>query len=361
MHMNSKNVAASLLTAIAILSIQAVIAFGAEPKASEPTEAAPAKAVGAKPKVGVSPAKSEAAPQKSPADVLAKVNGTTITRAESERATQVLLAQSRAPKDLPPEVMKQASAAALDQLISTELLYQTGMKREIKDLDKQITDKVSQGKAQFGTPAEYEAALKANNLTENDLLASVRKSVVINNLLEKEISSKIVVTDADMKKYYDENLDKFKLPEKYHASHILIGVEPQAKPDEKLKAKEKAESIRKRILAGEDFATLAKTESSCPSKEQGGDLGSFGKGEMVPEFEKAAAALKPGGISEVVETQFGYHVIKLIEKNDAGTVKFDEAKEKIKDYLKQTKTQKEVMDYIAELKSKASIEKTAAM
>jgi peptidyl-prolyl cis-trans isomerase C len=362
MHMHTKNVAASLLTVFAILSIQAVVAFGAEPKNSEPKpEATPTKADVAKPKVEVSPAKLEAAPQNSPADVLAKVNGTAITRAETERATQVLLSQNRAPQNLPPEIMKQAENAALDQLISAELLYQAGRKREIKDLDKQITDKVSQGKAQFGTPAEYEAALKANNLTENDLLESIRKSIVINNLLEKDIVSKIVVTDADLKKYYDENLDKFKLPEKYHASHILIGVDPQAKPEEKQKAREKAETIRKKILAGEDFATLAKAESSCPSKEQGGDLGSFGKGEMVPEFEKATAALKPGGISEVVETQFGYHVIKLIEKNDAGTVKFDEAKDKIKDYLKQTKTQKAVMDYVAELKSKASIEKPAAL
>lgn len=354
MSTHKMNVATALLTAFAVLSIQTVIAFGEEPKAPQAKpEAAPAKAESAKPK-------TDAAPQKSPGDVLAKVNGTAITRAEVDRATQVLLTQSRAPKDIPPAVRQQAEDTALDQLIAAELLYQTGLKLEIKDLDKQITDKVSQGKARFATPAEYEAALKANNLSEKELLEIVRKDIVINNLFEKEIISKITVPEADVKKFYDENSDKFKRPDSFHASHILIGVDAKATPEEKQKAKEKAEAVRKKILAGGDFAALAKTESACPSKEKGGDLGTFGKGEMVPAFEKATAALKPGEVSEVVETQFGYHVIKLTEKMEAGIVKLDESKEKIQSYLKQTKSQQAIIDYVAELKGKAAIEKTAA-
>lgn len=345
--MNRKNITASLLTAVTVLGIQAAVAFGAETKAHEAKTAA-------------APAKAEAAPQKAQTDVLAKVNGTPITRAETERATKILLVQSRAPQNLSPEMRKQAEDAALDQLIGAELLYQTGSKLEIKDLDKQVADKISQGKARFKTPAEYEAALKANDLSEKELQDIVRKDIVINNLFEKEVVNKITVSEADAKKFYDENQDKFKRPESYHASHILIGVDPKATADEKKKAKEKAEAVRKKILAGGDFAALAKAESTCPSKEKGGDLGTFGKGEMVPAFEKATAALKPGEISDVVETQFGYHIIKLAEKKDAGVVKFDEAKENIEKYLKQTKTQKAVVDYIAQLKSKATIEKPGA-
>ena len=254
---------------------------------------------------------------------------------------------------------KQAEDAALDQLIDAEVLYQAGIKRDIKDLDKQVADKVSSGKAQFATPAEYEAALKSNNITEKELTELVRKDLVINNLLEQEVVNKITIPDADVQKFYNENKDKFKMPETYHASHILIAVDPQAKAEEKQKAREKAEAIRKKLVAGEDFAALAKAESSCPSKEKGGDLGTFGKGEMVAEFEKATAALKPGELSEVVETQFGYHIIKLVEKKDGGVAKFEEVKDKIANYLKQNATQKAVQDYIAGLKTKATIEKTA--
>lgn len=347
MSLNTKKVTATLLSAFLVLSIQAVTAFGEEPKAPEA-------------KTDAAPAKTEATPQKSPSEVLAKVNDTAITRSEVERATKALLAQNKAPQDLPPEIMKQAEEAALDQLISAELLYQTGVKLEITDLDKKVEEKVSQGKARFATPAEYEAALKTNNLTEKELLDIIRKDIVINNLFEKEIISKITVPEADVKKFYDENMDKFRRPESFHASHILIGVDPKATAEEKQKAREKAEAVRKKILKGEDFAALAKAESSCPSKENGGDLGTFGMGQMVPPFEKATAALKPGEISEVVETQFGYHVIKLIEKKEAGIVKLDEAKENIQNYLKQTKAQKSIADYVAELKTKATIKKTAA-
>src|SRR6266545_116109 len=258
MSPKTKKLATALLTSFAILTMQTALSFGEEPKAPEvtpaKTAAAPAKAAEAV------TTKAEAAP-KSPTDIVAKVNGTAITRSELERATQVLLTQSRAPQSLSPDLKKQAESAALDQLVSAELLYQKGIKLEIKDLDKQVSDKLSQGKARFKTPAEYEAALKTNNLTEKELTEIVRKDIIINNLFEKEVGSKITVAEDDVKKFYDENQDKFKKPESYHASHILIGVDSKATAEEKQKAKEKAEAVRKKILAGEDFAALAKAES----------------------------------------------------------------------------------------------------
>jgi peptidyl-prolyl cis-trans isomerase C len=354
MQMNLKKVSTTLMTAVAVMALQAAIVCGAETKPDGiKTKAAPVKSEATKEKAE--------APKTSPADVLVKVNGTPITRAELDRVVTTILAQSHAPQDLPASARKQVEDNALDQLIGSELLYQTGSKQKIKDLDKQVEDKLTQGKARFSTPSEYEAALKANNLDEKELLVVIRKDIIITNLYQKEVLDKTTVTDAEVKKFYDDNQDKFKKPESYHASHILIGVDPQAKPEEKQKAKVKAEAIKKRLAAGEDFATLAKAESTCPSKEKGGDLGTFGKGEMVPEFEKATAALKPGQISDVVETQFGYHIIKLIEKKDSGVVTFDESKEKIQAYLKQTKAQKAMLAYIAALKSNAKIEKIASM
>ncbi len=340
-----KSVSACFVTAIALLGFQAAIALADPPKTPEAKSEAP-------------PAKTEASVQKSPTDVVVKVNGTPITRAEVDRAVQILLSQNRIPQNLDAATRKQAEDAALDQLIGAEIVYQEGLKLDIKDLDKQVAEKAAQGKARFPSPAEYEAALKTNNLTEKDILELIRKDIVIGKVFEKEITSKVTVTAEEVKKFYDENQDKFKQPESFHASHILIGVKPEATPEEKQKAREKAEAIKKKILAGEDFATLAKAESSCPSSAQGGDLGFFGKGEMVPPFENATAALKPGEVSGVVETQFGYHIIKLVEKKEGGTVKLDEAKGDIENYLKQTKTQKAVSEYVAKLKSSAKIEKS---
>ncbi|WP_243371966.1 peptidylprolyl isomerase [Geotalea sp. SG265] len=339
--MRAKNI--SLVAALAVFAIHAVVAYGAEAQKSQASTAQKEAAAAGK--------------KGSPADPVAKVNGTIITRQDLDRAVKVLVAQNRLPQPLPPEQQKQAEDAALDQLISAELLYQAGQKSEIKDLDKQVEEKIGQNRAKFSSSAEFDKALKSVDMSEKDLKDFTRKDLVITTFIERDIVSKIKVTEADAKKFYDDNADKFKQEESVRASHILIGADAKAGDEDKKKAREKAEGILKKIKAGEDFATLAKAESTCPSSKQGGDLGTFAKGQMVAPFEKAAFALKPGEVSDVVETQFGYHIIKLAEKKEAGMVKFDDVKSKIIDYLKSQKIQKDVSDYLAELKKTAKTEK----
>jgi len=338
---SAKKIFSYSLAALVLITIQTWSAFGDEQKAPQ-TEQKSAQTTEKK---------------SAPTDPIAKVNDTIITRLDLDRAVKVLVSQNRLPQPLPPESLKQAEEAALDQLISAELLYQAGQKTEIKDLDKQVDEKVSQNKAKFPSAEEFEKALKSVEMTEKDLKEFTRKDVVISNFIEKNIAEKTKVTEADAKKFYDDNPDKFKQEPSVKASHILCGVEASATAEEKKKAKEKAEALLKKIKAGEDFATLAKSESTCPSSKQGGDLGFFSKGQMVAPFEKAAFALKPGEVSDVVETQFGYHIIKLTEKKEGGTIKFDEVKEKIENYLKNLKIQKAIGEYLVELKGKAKIEK----
>jgi len=164
------------------------------------------------------------------------------------------------------------------------------------------------------------------------------------------------VTEEDARKFYDQNPDKFTRSESVKASHILIGVDSKASADDKKKAREKAEKLRKDLAGGADFAALAKENSTCPSSQQGGDLGFFGKGQMVPPFEQAAFSMKPGEISDVVETQFGYHIIKLIEKKGAESVSFKDALPRIEEYLKGQKINAAVMEYVAEAKKNAKVE-----
>jgi peptidyl-prolyl cis-trans isomerase C len=292
----------------------------------------------------------------SPSDPVAKVGKQTITRGELDRAISVLVAQNRVPQATSPEQKKQIESFAVEQLVSAEILFQEGLKHQPKDLDKQIEAKITQSKAKFSTPAEFETALKGANLTEKELGDISRKDIVISNFVEKELAGGIKVTDEDIKKFYDENKDKFKKDAQVRASHILCGVDANATAEEKKKAQEKATDLLKKLKAGEDFAKLAKDNSTCPSSAQGGDLGFFGKGQMVPSFEEATLALKPGEVSGVVETQFGYHIIKLAEKKEAELVKLDEVKERISDYLKSQKIQKTVADHLSSLKEKVKVE-----
>jgi len=323
---------------LASLLISALPAFSAE---------APAKDVPIK-----APAKS------SPADPLARVNGTVINRGEVDRAVKVMLAQSRMSQPLPPETMKRAEEAALDQLTSAELLYQAALKLEIKDLDKQIEEKVAKNREKFPSEEAFEKALKEVDMTLKEMKEFTRKDIIIGNFVEKQFADKTAVSDADAKAFYNENLERyFKKSESVKASHILIGADEKASAEDKKKAKEKAEALLKRVKKGEDFAALAKSDSTCPSSAQGGDLGNFGKGQMVPAFEKAAFGLKPGEVSDVVETQFGYHIIKLTEKHEASTETFEETKKKIVDHLKREKVQKALSSFVEDLKKTAKIEK----
>ena len=327
-----------------VVSLAALLAL-ALPGAAPAAEKKPAK----------EPAKKEEAPS-SPA-VVARVNGVDITRVELERAKKAILSQNRmGMQPMNAEMTKKVEEAALQQLIAKELLYQAGRKLEIKDLDKQVQDKISQSKTRFGSPEAYEKALKEMDMTEKDVETFAREDTVISNFVEKEIAAKLTVSDEDAKKFYDENIDKFKRDEAVRASHILVGADAKATAEEKKKAREKAEALLKKLKEGADFAETAKKESSCPSAAQGGDLGAFGKGQMVPEFEKAAFTLKPGEVSDVVETQFGYHIIKLTEKHPAETVKFEDTKERIVSYLKQQKVQQAVGEYVENLRKKAKVE-----
>ncbi|ACH39526.1 peptidylprolyl cis-trans isomerase, PpiC-type [Citrifermentans bemidjiense Bem] len=301
-------------------------------------------------------ANEPAAAQKSPAVV--RVNGTPITKLDVERAVKVMLAQNKVDQPIPPELQKQAESAALEQLTSAELLYQEASKSKIPDLDKMIEQKVSQNRQKFKTEAELVEALSALEMTLPDLEEFTRKEIVLSTYIAEHFQNKASVSDEEVKKFYDDNLNQyFKKPESVKASHILVGTDEKSTPEDKKKAKEKAEALLKRLQAGEDFAAVAKGESTCPSASEGGDLGEFGRGQMVPEFEEAAFKLKPGEMSGVVETKFGYHIIKVTGKQEAAAEKLENVKETIVEFLKKQKEQQELSNFIDELKKKAKIEK----
>jgi len=161
-------------------------------------------------------------------------------------------------------------------------------------------------------------------LLSNDLLAS--------DYLKKEVVAKINVSAEDTQLYYKTHREEFTTPEMVKARHILIKVDKSASEEDKKKSKKKAEEILGRIKAGEDFAKLATEVSDDPgSKIKGGDLGFFPKGRMVPDFEKAAFSLKPGEISDIIETQFGFHIIKVEERKDAVLEPYEKMKDKVKE------------------------------
>jgi peptidyl-prolyl cis-trans isomerase C len=350
-----KNLSATALPLLCAALLLAGCAAGTASVKSEPLPVA-AKETPAAKETAAKPPEAATAVAVSPDDPVARIDSTTISRKELDRALSVLVAQNRIQPGSTPEALKNAQKAALEQLVFAELIYQQGTKVAPADLEKQVELKMAQNKERFGSPAEFESALKDSGVTEKELAEISRKDIVITNFIETKISPTIAVTDDEIKKFYDDNRASLVEEPQVKASHILIGVDASAEPAVKAEAKAKAEAILKELKGGKNFAEAAKANSTCPSKEQGGDLGFFGKGQMVPPFEQAAFSMKPGELNEVVETQFGYHIIKITETKESEPPKLDELKEKISAYLKGQKTQKAVFDYVTKLRKEAKVE-----
>ncbi len=208
-----------------------------------------------------------------------------------------------------PEGMKRV----VDELVNQEIVYLDAIENK---LDEKEEFKVELNRAKEGLLKQY----------------------AVNRLL-KDVS----VTEEEVKKYFEENKEMFKKPESMVASHILVDSE------------EKANEIRKEIEEGLSFEEAASNYSSCGSKDQGGNLGEFGRGQMVPEFDKAAFELEIGVVSEPVKSQFGYHIIKVISKSEESESSFDEVKQQLSQQLLGMKQQEVYLKETNKLKEKYEV------
>lgn len=302
-------------------------------------------------------AKEPAADKSAPAlpDPVAVVEGVEIKRAEVEKALNAALAQSGRNAAEIPEAQRTAFYRnVVDGLVIEKLVQKRSEKIEVTD--KEVDENFTKLAANFPSPEKMNEALKQSGETVDRVKVQIRSSLREQKWIESQIGSKDAVNDADAQAFYDKNPDKFKAPEQVRASHILLMVPEGAKPEVVAEKEKLAKSISERAKKGEAFEKLAKEFSEDPgSKEQGGDLDFFSKGQMVPEFSDMAFKLKKDEISAPVKSQFGYHVIKTTDHKDAKTVPFPEAKEKILAYLKNEKRRTAVDAVIVELRSKADV------
>jgi peptidyl-prolyl cis-trans isomerase C len=287
--------------------------------------------------------------------VIAVVNGTRI----QEKDIQMTIREMRrqfGEKALSQDSLEVLRRKALDQFLAVELLYQDGLTLGLKDVDTQVEAMWSGAEKQAGNREKFEEQLAKDGLTPEQAKDNIRKNIYVRAVISQKIAPTIQVTDAELQAAYQANQEQYRHGEMVGARHILIKVPPKATEEEKKQAREKIEAVRKDLLAGKDFQETAKAVSDCPSKARGGDLGYFGKGRMVPEFEKVAFTLKEGEISPVVETQFGFHVIQVYGKKPPGVTPLEEVKKQVEGKVKSEKFNQAVSDYVGELRKKAKVE-----
>jgi len=302
---------------------------------------------------GAPPAPAKPVPAQLP-EVLARVNGEDVKKADFDRMIKGMEAQAGQP--IPPERRDEILRGALDKLVEYTLLAQESRKRGIVVTDAEIDAKIDQLRKRFPSPDAFNKALGERGFSVETLRAEAKNDIGVMKLMDTELATEPAPTDQDAKAFYDKNPERFKEGEKVRASHILIKVDQKATPEAKQKARAEIDSVLKQAKSGADFAKLAQEHSQDGSAAQGGDLGEFTREQMVPEFSKVAFELKPGQVSDVVETQFGYHIIKVAQHEPASTVPFEKVNAQIKQYLGGQAKQRHTETFIDGLKKKSKIE-----
>jgi peptidyl-prolyl cis-trans isomerase C len=285
---------------------------------------------------------------------VAVVNGTPISQEEFDRemiaVEEVIEASGSVLSDTEMAAEKER---LLERIIRYELLYQECQKEGVEITETEINERLEKEKSQFASEVEFQHRLAELGKDEELYKHQIRRELAIQHLINRKF--KPTVTDEEARDYYNSNPDEYKEREtQVKASHILIAVDSGADQSRKGAARKQIEDLLDRVKSSEDFAALAKQYSECPSGAQGGDLGFFYEGQMVKPFEKAAFAMEPGEISDIVETQFGFHIIKVTDKR--GPVTFDEAKDDIKRNLVEQKIADSYNRFYAEVRDKADVD-----
>jgi peptidyl-prolyl cis-trans isomerase C len=288
---------------------------------------------------------------------IARINGKEIARGDFDKQLERTRARfQRAGRAVAPALEARLKENLVRKLVEESLIAQKAQAEGVAITPEELAAKVSEHKARFGSEKAFASFLERTSQTEADVAADLEKSVLRDKLFAKLLASG-EPTEADAKKYYEENLDKYKQKEQIRASHILVKVEKDTSDkDKKAKLAEAKKILAEVKKAGANFEEIAKKYSEGPTKDRGGDLGLFTRGRMVKPFEDAAFAAKAGDIVGPVETQFGFHIIKVFEKTAEQQRTFDEVKDSIMTSLKARQKSKATRELLDKLKADAQVE-----
>lgn len=282
--------------------------------------------------------------------VAARVNGHNIP------TSQVVGVAETALRDGVVKDKLTAYRQTLNQLVIRELLLEEAVRRGLAADDAAVERAYDEARVAYKDDAEWKELLKKQGFTPEAFREELRAKQTVSRLLSQEAQKMPEPSEAELRAYYEANAKQLAV-ERLKAAHILIRVPAGSLPQQKLERRARAEEARRRVLAGEDFAAVVKRYSEdSTTRDRGGALEPFGRGEIMKPVEQAAFSLKPAEVSGVVETQYGYHVIKLLEKIPGEPPPFEEVKDALKQQLAQSRRQEHLQALVNRLRARARIE-----
>lgn len=307
----------------------------------------------------VARSQDEAAPEAVENGILLTVDGTPILA--SDVADMMVSRFGSQLQQMPPEqrmmIQQQLQQQIVSNLISKTLLLNAANKQGIEVSDAEVDEGLDMIRKNMPEGVDLKTFVEASGSNMDLIRSRVSEDTKIRKVLDQVTAEVVQPGDEAVKKYYDEHPDEFEEGAMVKASHILVSTRGITDEAELAKKEELVADLRKQLgeSEGKNFGELAMVHSDCPSKAQGGDLGEFGRGQMVPEFEQAAFTQEVGVVGETVKTDFGYHIIQVTERQDARKLPFEEVEESLCEKLHDQEKGKVVEAYIEELEGKADI------
>lgn len=245
--------------------------------------------------------------------------------------------------------------AAVRRVIDSRLIAQEARRRNLKSDDARVAEALKKIEAQAGGPEGLDATLGRLGATSDQLRASVAETDLVRLFITTQIEPQITVTTDDVAAFYEQNPQMFERPDMVRARHILIRVQPNSTTADKKNARTRATTARQRVVGGEDFATVAREVSEGNEAANGGDMGFFAQDSMMPALTDVAFALEIGKISDIIETQFGFHILRVEEKRAASKMSYEEAKGPVRQLLIEERTGEKLAELLAQLSEAATI------
>jgi peptidyl-prolyl cis-trans isomerase C len=285
-------------------------------------------------------------------EMIARINGEPVFESQM---TVELKQQLKKHTNPSTEIVNTVRQRILEKVIEREVLYQASHGLDIPDIDEKTEEEFQTVKRGLGSEERLQSYLKAYNLTEKQLRSTARRKIYIEEYLNGKGLIDPDIPEEEIRSFYDKK--PFKNEEGMRVRHILLAVAEDMGAAEKEVIRQKAGELRRLIAKGEDFSALAKEHSdSAEAEETGGDLGYVRKNYMPPEFDAVAYSLKVNEVSDVFETKFGFHIVKLIDKRPAGIVPFNEVSDFIKRYLQNQRRPQLIAAHVKDLRAKADVE-----
>jgi len=300
--------------------------------------------------------KHDAKPPISLPEVTARVNDKDIKRDVILRELNKTIRRYKAKgMTLNPDQLKTTAKKLIDDEIGRTLLLQRAEKTGVSVTPEMVKTKLNQIKGTFKSDAVFEHKLADQGMSLDQYQEELRTDLIMDQVIKKEVESKIRIDAKELKAYYDKNIDKFRTQDKVRASVILIKLPPNSSSERERKVRKKMESILEQVKAGTDFAGLAQKFSQDSLASKGGDLGFFGKKQMLPAFSERAFKLQVGEMSGIFKTKHGLHLLKVTDKIPGIDRPFENEKESIRKTLIEKKSAQATRAYVQTLKKQADL------